>query len=60
MTRPKALKEIDLTPFKTIETDIFQKAYVGKVDEKGRIPSVGTEFVNMEVYVFVKKVISNE
>lgn len=56
MPRPKSLEEVDLTPFKTIDTDKFKKAYKGTLDEKGRMSqAVGKEFAGCEYYVFIKK-----
>jgi hypothetical protein len=54
--RPKALEEIDLTPFPTIDTSCFQKAFKGTLDAKGRASqSAGVELAGREYWVFIKK-----
>jgi len=56
MPRPKSLKEIPLIPGENIiKSDEFEIGFTGKVDLEGRIPKVGKEYSEREVWIFVKK-----
>ncbi len=56
MVRPTSIEEVDLTPFKTIDVTQFQKAYKGRLDEKGRMSqTVNKDLAGCEYYVFIKK-----
>lgn len=56
MPRPKSLKKFPLIPGENIiKSDEFEIGFTGKVDLEGRIPKVGKEYSDREVWVFIKK-----
>jgi hypothetical protein len=53
MARPKNLDDYPLEADVMLRPENFEKAYKGKIDSRGRIPTVG--YPGQEVLIFIKK-----